>query len=122
MSINTYVYQNLCRELEVDEWPEIKDKLQDVNVSHILQAAILFKDAVILSKKADQDYDDFMLTFQLLHNTSVQYKNLLPEKDRLDRLVDVAANRQNRFRSKLMVLLFGGEELDFGEMGDYEFD
>ena len=122
MTINDYVYKNLCRELDIQEWPEVKDKLEADNVSQVLEAAIFFKDALLLSNKADQDYEEFMSRFQKVSNTSVQYKNMLEEHDRLVRLVDVMANRQNRFRSKLMVALFGGDELDFGEEDDYEFD
>ena len=122
MTINDYVYKNLCRELDIQEWPEVKDKLEADNVSQVLEAAIFFKDALLLSNKADQDYEEFMSRFQKVSNTSVQYKNMLEEHDRLVRLVDVMANRQNRFRSKLMVALLGGDELDFGEEDDYVFD
>jgi hypothetical protein len=122
MSINAYVYKNLCRELEIEEWPEVKEKLEADNVSQVLEAAINFKDAVILSKKADQDYEDFMLQFQKVSNTSEQYKKMSIEHDQLVRNVDVMANRQNRFRSKLLVVLFGGGELDYGDLSDYEFD
>lgn len=109
MSPMNQTYDNLCRELGIEEWPEVKDKLGADNVQEILEAATAFKNAFLASKKASDDYDNYIYQTQGIPNTD---NECWEERRRLKEERTYAFRVHDQRQSQLMTALHGEDYED----------
>jgi hypothetical protein len=107
MTSNQLIYENLCREMGVEEWSEVKQFMNSDNIKQVLEAATAFKDAALASKKAGEDYDNHIQQSQGILNTN---QECWEERTRLRGERNYAYRIHDQKHHQLMMVLYGEDD------------